>query len=176
MSQIGKIAGVPHCISVIDGNGPTEFPREMNSCVCYHWCGHRNLSPSEFYFTGDDYRYRFEVEAKQRFIDLIRERFNVGVACRDRVLKWDTIIELKANELGRFLVGKSLRPDFAEPAPRLERNDERGMRARILALTSSQAKRLGLEKSTLHYLRLHAKRQRFEVYGKTRERLEVYLP
>ncbi|MGA2460729.1 MAG: hypothetical protein ABSF82_04850 [Candidatus Bathyarchaeia archaeon] len=134
------------------------------------------LSLSDFYFTGDDYRYRFEIEAKQRFIDLIRERFNAGVACKGRVLKWDTVIEQKANEMGRFLLGKSLTLDFAEPAPRLVRNDDREMRAKILALTSSQAKSLGLEKSTLHYLRLHAKRQRFEIYGKTHERLEAHLP
>jgi len=30
-----------------------------------------------FYFAGDDYRYhRFETEAKRRFLDLPRERFN----------------------------------------------------------------------------------------------------
>lgn len=76
---------------------------------------------SDFYFTGDDYRYRFNVEAKQRFIDAIRERFNAGVAYKGRLLKWDTVIEQKANELGRFLVGKSSALDFCEPAPALEK-------------------------------------------------------
>ncbi len=31
------------------------------------------LNLSDFYFTGDDYRYRFEPEARQRFIGLIRD-------------------------------------------------------------------------------------------------------
>lgn len=48
------------------------------------------LSLHDFYFTGDDYRFRFEAEAKQRFIDVLRERFNAGLANRGRVLKWDT--------------------------------------------------------------------------------------
>jgi CRISPR-associated protein Cas1 len=38
-----------------------------------------SLDLSDFYFTGDDYRYRFEANAKQSFIDMIRERFNPGV-------------------------------------------------------------------------------------------------
>jgi len=58
------------------------------------------LDLPDFYFTGDDYRYRFEPEAKQRFLDLLRERFNARVEYNGRVLKWDTVIEQKAIELG----------------------------------------------------------------------------
>jgi CRISPR-associated protein Cas1 len=56
------------------------------------------LKLSDFYFTGDDYRYRFKAEAKQSFIDVIRERFNAGVAFKGRVLRWDTMIEQKAKD------------------------------------------------------------------------------
>src|SRR5208337_3548625 len=61
----------------------------------------------DFYFTGDDYRYKFEAEAKQRFIEVLRERFNSGVNYKGRRLKWDTVLEQKATELGRFLTYKS---------------------------------------------------------------------
>jgi len=37
------------------------------------------LDLPDFYFTGDDYRYRFETEAKRRFLDLLKERFNSEV-------------------------------------------------------------------------------------------------
>lgn len=130
------------------------------------------LSLSDFYFTGDDYRYRFEVEAKQRFIGLIRERFNHGVASKGRVLKWDTIIEQKASELGQFLVEKSSALDFLEPAPRLENGASREMRNRILALTSSQAKQLGIGKSTFHYLRRKSiSPGNMQIYSNTLQRL-----
>ena len=122
------------------------------------------LKLSDFYFKGDDYRYRFEPEARQRFVDLIREKFNSGVKSRGRILKWDTIIEQKTNELGQFLVGKRPSLDFGEPAPKLERQDNRELRAKILALTQSEAKQLGIGKSTLHYLRWNAKRTRFRIY------------
>jgi CRISPR-associated protein Cas1 len=59
------------------------------------------------FFTGDDYKYRFETEAKRRFLDLFRGRFNVGVRCNARVLRWDTVIEQKALEPGRYLLGRT---------------------------------------------------------------------
>ena len=109
----------------------------------------RVLDLPDFYFTGDDYRYRFEPEAKQRFLDLIRERFNSGVVYKGRALKWDTVIEQKMVELGRYLVGRASRLEFSEPAPNLQR-DERELRRRIPSLSQSEAQRLGIGKSTLH--------------------------
>jgi CRISPR-associated protein Cas1 len=130
------------------------------------------LDLRDFYFTGDDYRYRFEAEARQRFIDLIRDRFNSGVNYKRRILKWDTVIEHKAHELGQFLVGKSSALEFAEPAPRLEGNDDREIRTKILALTASEAKELGIAKSTFHYLRRNASNNHaVHTYYKTRSKL-----
>jgi CRISPR-associated protein Cas1 len=131
------------------------------------------LELPDFYFTADDYRYRFEVDAKQRFIDLIRMRFNGGVSYHGRTLTWDTVIEEKTNELGRFLTMKSSEVDFVEPSPALHGDDSREMRAKILALTSSQAKQLGIGKSTLYYLRENAScKHSFTVYQKTLSRLK----
>jgi CRISPR-associated protein Cas1 len=125
-----------------------------------------------FYFTGDDYGYRFEPEAKKRFLDLLRERFNSGVGYNGRVLKWDTVIEQKTAELGRYLVGESRKLNFSEPAPTLSRIDDRELREEILNLSGPEARRLGIGKSTLHYLRKNARGERsFKVYGKVRKQL-----
>ena len=115
------------------------------------------LDLSYFYFTGDDYRYRFDVEAKTRFIGLLREQFNSGADYRGRILKWDTVIEQKAMELSRYLTEGLSVPDFAEPFPILERRDNTNLRNRILSLTQSDAARVGIGKSTLHYLRTRAR-------------------
>jgi CRISPR-associated protein Cas1 len=132
----------------------------------------KTLDLHDFYFTGNDYRFRFEADAKQRFIEVLRERFSSGVTYKGRVLKWDTVIEQKVGELGRFLIGKSSMLDTVEPAPILERNDDRKMRAKILALRQSDAKQIGIGKSTLHYLREKARNEQpFSVYRKVSERL-----
>ena len=75
------------------------------------------LDRLDFYFTGDDYRYRFEPEAKERFLNLLRERFNSRVEYKGRAFKWDTVVEQKTAELGRYLVGRTGRLDFLEPFP-----------------------------------------------------------
>jgi CRISPR-associated protein Cas1 len=132
------------------------------------------LDLPDFYFTGDDYRYRFEPEAKQRFLDLLRERFNSAVRYKGRALKWDTVIEQKTVELGRYLVGRSRRLDFSEPSPRLARADDRELRRRILDLSQSEAEKLGIGKSTLHYLRRSAAGDfSFKLHRTIRDELEV---
>jgi hypothetical protein len=114
------------------------------------------LDLPDFYFTGDDYRYRFEPEAKERFLDLLRERFNSPVNCKGRAFKWDTIIEQKTSELGRYLIGRVGGLNFSEPSPSLKRTDDPELRRRILSLSQSDARRLGIGKSTLHFLRKKA--------------------
>jgi CRISPR-associated protein Cas1 len=116
------------------------------------------LDLPDFYFTGDDYRYRFEAEAKQRFLDLLRERFNSGVKYKGHSFKWDTVIEHKTMELGRFLVGRSDGLDFSEPSSNLRTTDDRKLRRRILDLSQSEARTLGIGKGTLHYLRRRSER------------------
>lgn len=131
------------------------------------------LDLPDFYFTGDDYRYRFENEAKRRFLDLLRERYNVGVRYNARMLKWDTVIEQKTIELGRYLASPTVGLDFSEPSPNLTRIDNHTLRTRILRLSQSEATKCEIAKSTLHYLHRRAKENRsFSLYAKVRTRLE----
>jgi CRISPR-associated protein Cas1 len=130
------------------------------------------LDLPDFYVTGDDYRFRFEPEAKQRFIDALREQFNSGVRYKGRLLKWDTVVQEKATELARYTSDRSDKLDFSEPTPTLERMDNRELRKTILNLTQAEARRRGIGKSTLHYLRINARRARpFTVRRKISEKL-----
>jgi CRISPR-associated protein Cas1 len=131
------------------------------------------LTLPDFYFTGDDYRYRFDPEAKGRFLGLLRERFNSGARYNGHACKWDTVIEQKAAELGRYLLGQTDRVDFSEPTSRLATVDSWELRKLILSLSQSKARRLGIGKSTLHYLRKKAKGDRsFSIYKSVHEKLK----
>ena len=89
----------------------------------------------------------------------------------DRV-KWDTLVGLKVQEFARYLVGKAEVFDLKSPSPTLERQDSKELRERILSLSASEARRLGLGKSTLHYLRKHARdRKVFKIYKPVYEKL-----
>ena len=126
------------------------------------------LDVPHFYFTGDDYMFRFDPEAKVRFIGLLRDQFNSGVKYKGRVLKWDTVIQEKMNELARYLNGRSHILDFSDPSPVLERTDNQVVREAILNLSQSEAREHGIGKSTFHYLRKNANvRESFRIYRKT---------
>jgi CRISPR-associated protein Cas1 len=130
------------------------------------------LDMKDFYFLGDDYRYHVEVEAKRRFLDLLKSRFNSGVSYRGKTWKWDTVTLNKTQELARFLQDRSRQIDFVEPRPNLQRSDTQDLRKRILELTQREAEELGIGKSTLHYLRRRASTNRhLAVNATTRRRL-----
>lgn len=134
-------------------------------------CGMLDLP--DFYFTGDDYRYRFEPQAKQRFLNLLRERLNSGIRYKGHTLKWDTVIEQKTVELGRHLDAKRPEIDFSEPSPSFVRQDCSVLRSKILGLSTSQARTLGISKSTLHHLRRNAADTRpFKIYRRLQQRLQ----
>jgi hypothetical protein len=130
------------------------------------------LDLKDFYFTGDDYSYKIETEAKGRFLQLLKDRFNSGARYKGKTWNWNTVIQLKIQELAHFLLGKTDSVDFKEPAPAFERNDSKDIRRRILELTQAEAQELGIGKSTLHYLRARARREAsFKVYQNTRKRI-----
>ena len=71
----------------------------------------------DFYFLGDDYRYHIETDAKRRFLELLKDRFNSGVKYKGKTWKWDTVILNLTQELARYLLGKSDSVRFTEPVP-----------------------------------------------------------
>jgi CRISPR-associated protein Cas1 len=130
------------------------------------------LDMKDFYFTGDDYRYHIEIEAKRRFLELLKNRFNSSVKYGGKTWKWDTAILNKTQELALFLLDKSKRVDFIEPRPTLQGIDTQELRRRILSLSQSEARGLGIGRSTLHYLREKSRSRRsFRIYRKLRDRL-----
>lgn len=131
------------------------------------------LDMKDFYFTGDDYRYRIEIDAKRHLLEMLKDRFNSGVRYRGKNWKWDTVILSKTQELTRFLLEKSGQIDFIEPRPSLQRSDTQELRRRILEVTQKEARELGIGKSTLHYLRKNAvDEHQFKVYAKLRNKLD----
>jgi len=90
-------------------------------------------------------------------------------------LKRNTLIGLKVQELARFLIGGSEGFDLKSPAPVLEKSDTRNLRERILSLSASEARDLGLSKSTVHYLKKHAcDRKPFKIYSPVSSKLKLY--
>jgi CRISPR-associated protein Cas1 len=130
------------------------------------------LNANDFYFTEHDYLLRFRSEAKGRLLDLLHDRFNSGVIYKGQRMKWSTVILQKCQELGHYLIQTQESFDLSEPRPQIERANGRALRKTILTLTARQARKLGIRKSTLHYLRKRAKaRQPFRISSKLRDKI-----
>lgn len=79
------------------------------------------LDIRDFYFTGDDYTYRFEHDAKLRFIRQLVERFKKRVMYDRELCSWSTVIQDKTRQLANHLSDPTRPIDFTDPAPILER-------------------------------------------------------
>lgn len=125
----------------------------------------RAFSWDDFYFTGGDYRLRIKPLLLDRYAELLRGQFNSGVLYGGKRLTWDTLILRKCQELAHYLLGKTTRFDLVNPKLTFEREDTQALRKKILSLSGAQARKLGLNKSTLHYLRKQARdRKPFRIY------------
>jgi len=79
------------------------------------------LDLKDFYFTGDDYTYRFEHDAKLRFIHQLIDHFQKPVQINGEGHSWSMVIQQKTRALGEFLLEPKRELDFIEPSPLLER-------------------------------------------------------
>lgn len=130
------------------------------------------LDVDSFYFAEQDYSYHFQLEAKGRFLDALREQFHSRVDYKAKPMRWDMVIREKAVELGRYFAKSSNGLGFLEPSPTLQRVDTQKVRETILNLTQNEASERGIGKSTLHYLRERARgQQSFRIYSKVREKI-----
>jgi CRISPR-associated protein Cas1 len=125
----------------------------------------RTFTWDDFYFTGGDYQLRIKPPLLDRYAGLLREQFNSGVMYGGRRLSWDTLILRKSQELARYLLSKIDRLNLATPRSVLNRVDNRVLREKILTLSGREARRLGLNKSTAHYLKKRARDDKpFRIY------------
>jgi CRISPR/Cas system-associated endonuclease Cas1 len=79
------------------------------------------LDIRDFYFTGDDYRYRFEHDAKLRFIRNLVEHFKKRVSYDRELCSWSTVIQEKTRQLANHISDPARPIDFTEPSPILEK-------------------------------------------------------
>ena len=63
---------------------------------------------------------------------------------------------MKTQELSRYILGKSDSLDFKDPMRKIDEDDSKELRKMITSMTSSEARKLGINKSTLWYLKKHS--------------------
>lgn len=122
----------------------------------------------------DNYVLRLKPEAVRKYLEIIREKFTSSVAYCGRSYHWDTIIQLKTQELAKFILGKKKKIDFSNPSPYLVNVDDKEFRGRILSLSTGEARKIGIRKNTLWNLKKRVREKKsLKTYSKVSKKLAI---
>ena len=106
-------------------------------------------------------------------MELLNTQFAKTVKYNGKNWQWSSIIDLKAQELANYLIGKRKDVDFTTPSYKLDRIDNKELREKILAISYSEWKKLGYSKGSLNYLKRNAKSDKpFYIQKRMKEKLE----
>lgn len=120
----------------------------------------------------ENYNVKLRPSGARKLIKEVEIQFNKTISYLGREYNWSYILLLKTRELAQYLLNKRKNIDFSVPFPTLERKDSYELRHKILSLSYSEAKKLGIGKSTLWYLKQNANSHKpFKIYKKVREKL-----
>jgi CRISPR-associated protein Cas1 len=121
----------------------------------------------------ENYIIRLRPNGVKKLMTELNYQFTRTIKYRNRNEKWENIIVMKGQELGQYIVGKRMVLDLSDPRPVLRRDDNEEMRRKILDMTYTEWRKLGFNKSTLHYLKKHANEDKpFKIYEKVMSKLK----
>jgi CRISPR-associated protein Cas1 len=121
----------------------------------------------------ESYVIRLKTKGIEKLMDLLNTQFAKTVKYKGKNWQWSSIIDLKAQELANYLLGKRKDIDFTTPSFKLDRIDNKELRDKILAISYTEWKELGYSKGSLHQLKEKAKSPKpFYLQKRVKEKLE----
>jgi CRISPR-associated protein Cas1 len=112
----------------------------------------KKLKKSDFVIT-ENYHLRLREHTARALIEKIKLNMNAKALYKERNAIHQTILYRNIKALANFVVGKSRTLLFDIPPLTLKRNDSLEVQRRILTMTPSQRKALGISKAGLWYQR-----------------------
>ena len=131
------------------------------------------FSRKDFFMT-DNYVLRLSPPAIKRLLKELRCSLSSRIQYKSRNYSWDEIVRLKTEELGRYVSRKVDELDFKDPNANFNTEDSGMLRERILFLTPSKAREIGISKSTLWELQKRAQADKpFRTYEKVGKKISI---
>jgi CRISPR-associated protein Cas1 len=100
---------------------------------------------------------RIRPKGVKKLLDELDTTLSQTVKYGKNTLQWNTIIQLKGQELASYLIGKRKTLDLSKPEPILNRVDTDNIRKKIMEITYGEWQNLGFSKGTLHQLKVKVK-------------------
>jgi len=129
----------------------------------------KKIKKSDFIIT-ENYHTILEDDVAKLLIEKINSNFNARYNYKNgKNYSYQIILQDNLQQLANFIVDKKKEFDFVIPKIRLNRNDNLQLREKVLNMTSDERKRLGINKSTLWYIKKNLSE------GKTTKIYEKFL-
>ena len=102
----------------------------------------------------ENYHTRLGEDVAKLLIEKINSNFNARYNYKNaKNYSYQIILQDNLQQLSNFIVDKKKEFDFVFPKIKLNRNDELDLRNKILNMTANERKELGINKSTLWYIK-----------------------
>ena len=113
----------------------------------------KKIKKSDFIIT-ENYHTRLGDNVAKLLIEKINSNFNVRYNYKNgKNYSYQIILQDNLQQLGNFVVDKKKEFDFVIPKIKLNRNDNLELSEKILKMTPDERKKLGINKSTLWYIK-----------------------
>ncbi len=113
----------------------------------------KKIKKSDFIIT-ENYHTRLGEGVAKLLIEKINSNFNARYNYKNgKNYSYQIILQDNLQQLANFILEKKKEFDFSIPKIRLNRNDNLELREKILNMTSDERKTLGINKSTLWYIK-----------------------
>jgi len=132
----------------------------------------RNLKKSDFILT-ENYHIRLKQDTAKLLVEKIKSNFNHKVSYKKKHFAYQNILYDNIHQLAHYISGKKKELSFVVPHIEINRDDTVLLKEKILSMTPAERKRLGINKSTLWYLKKNIQsKDKVKIYDKILEKLE----
>ena len=111
----------------------------------------KKIGKKDFIVT-ENYHIRLREKTAKMLIEKIMLNFNKKVSYKGKNYTYETIYQDNIQKLASFLIGKNKELCFEIPSLKYERNDDQELRDKIMEIQLKDAKKIGINKSTLWYI------------------------
>ena len=133
-----------------------------------------NLKKSDFILT-ENYHIRLKPTTAKLLVEKIKLNFNLKVRYGQKYFAYQNILYSNVSRLGQFISEKKKTLEINVPAITINRDDNLELRQRILSMSPEERKKLGINKSTLWYLKKNVMtKDKIKIYDKILEKLEGF--
>ncbi len=134
----------------------------------------KKIKKSDFIIT-ENYHMRLRQNTAKMLIDKTNMNFNLKAPYKNgKNYTYQNILQDNVQQLVNFISDKKKSIEFFIPKRRIYRNDVLEIQKKILSMSPDQRRKLGINKSTLWYIKKNMKNSKgIKIYSKVAEKLHV---